>query len=251
MLSIITTSAQEIKTLKSHPLKSASLETKISYLNVLSLLHDEIIVSSNYLTILLNAVDIDPSMKQDFVDFAKNPDKETIISFFKEFRESDLVIPFLSDGLMLCACEDELEEQSIKVINKLAVELGVYGDKLSDLYDEFSLIKKHYFDDVDDKSIALHVVSYFKFESKKLEVQQKSECEFREFNIIVPRGIKGPVIWNKENNEPFKKGDILAWIKDGKKMPKIIAPDDGILHQLVELGSYCNGNKADVIGQYF
>jgi len=161
ILSALTKSAQSIKTLYGHPLKIASLEQKILYLNVLSLLHDENIVSSNYLTILLNAVDIDLSMKQDFIDFSKNVDEDTIVSFIQEFSHSDLAIPFLSDCLMLCGCEDELDS-NIQVINKLSVELGIYGEQRAELCRNFTLLKDSYFDDVNTTFIAKHVISYFK-----------------------------------------------------------------------------------------
>jgi len=161
-LNIIITSAQSIKTLDSHPLQSSSLEQKILYLNVLSLLHDESIVSSNYLIILLNAVDIDLSMKQDFLDFSNSPDEETIVSFIQEFRHSGLAIPFLSDCLMLCACEDDLAVKHESVINKLSMELQVFGSQFSSVIDNFTFVKKGLFENVSIEHISEHIISYYR-----------------------------------------------------------------------------------------
>lgn len=155
-------STQTIKSLAHHPLKAASLEQKILYLNVLCLLHDEKKLSSSYLAILLNAVDVDSSMKQDFLDFAKDADEEAIVKFIQEFSHSSLALPFLSDCLMLCACEDELDKNNTQVINRLAVELGVHGDDRAELHKNFMRIKDSYFDKVNTLFIAEHVISYFK-----------------------------------------------------------------------------------------
>lgn len=196
---------------------------------------------------MLNAVDIDSSMKQDFIDFANNPDKDTIISFFEEFRESELVIPFLSDCLMLCACENELEDHNVQVINKLAVELGVYGEELSELYEEFSRIKKLYFDDVDETSIALHIVSYFKSEIEDLDVQQKSEEQLNEIDIILPEDVFGEMSWNNNVDGYFKEGDVLASIESGKVVLEIRSPKSGTLHKSTGEGEYCY--DGEIIGQ--
>lgn len=162
ILSALTKSAQSIKTLQGHSLKAASLDQKIQYLNVLSLVYDNGIVSSNYLEILLSAVDIDLSMTQDFIEFSSSPDEETIVSFIREFRSTSFAIPFLSDCLMLCACEDEILVKHESVINKLAMELQIFGSQFSAVMDNFSLVKKGLFENVNIEHISEHIISYYR-----------------------------------------------------------------------------------------
>jgi len=141
ILSVINEATTEANAFEGHPAKELSLEERILYLQGLSLvmnadsdIHND---EKEYLRILIKSFEIDESMLESVVDFAQNPDKDTIQAFFRTFRRRPIAQLFLFDALMMAYRDGELSDKEKAVVDAIASQLEVLKGTYQDIYDLF------------------------------------------------------------------------------------------------------------------
>jgi uncharacterized tellurite resistance protein B-like protein len=128
-LDILDEASNEVSVFDSHPACNLSMEQRLLYLQVLSMVMNadgEVCGNEkNYLLRVTRSLEIDKSYIDELVDFSKAPDKDTIKDFLVAFRNHQLSPTFLMDGWML-ACADGVEnEKEVLLLCKLADQMGV------------------------------------------------------------------------------------------------------------------------------
>ncbi len=141
ILSVINEASTEANAFEGHPAKDLSLEERILYLQGLSLvmnadsnIHND---EKEYLRILIKSFDIDESMLESVIDFAQNPDKDTIQAFFRSFRRRPIAQLFLFDALMMAYRDGELADKEKAVVDAIATQLEVLKGTYQDIFDLF------------------------------------------------------------------------------------------------------------------
>lgn len=189
--SLLKKSKKEKLIFNNHPCKDLDLESKINYLNGLSLVinEDDEINSKekDYLLSLIHTFNFEKEQLDDLIDFAKDPDEETVLNIFKSFNTDEIKNSFLLDSMLIAYSDGRLcnkETELIKLYSSfLEVDENVYShlEKLSyainnkDVESIKELLKEN--SNVTVESI-LHYLDFF-----KIDIYQKEKLKTK-FNKI-------------------------------------------------------------------
>lgn len=151
ILDVINEATKEANSFENHAAKELALEERLLYLQGLALvmnadgeIHPE---EKEYIRILIKSFDMDESILESFVDFAEQPDKDTIQAFFRAFRRRPIAQLFLFDALMMTRRDDKIDEREKAVVDKIAEQLEVLKGTYQDVYDLFCHIKNKDWDE--------------------------------------------------------------------------------------------------------
>jgi uncharacterized tellurite resistance protein B-like protein len=145
ILSIIEEATREANSFENHPVKTLSLEEQLLYLQGLALvmnadqeIHED---EKEYLRILIKSFEMDQSSLDALVEFAQQPDKDTVQEFFRVFRRKPISQLFLFDALMMTRRDNKVCEREKAVVDKMAEQLEILKGTQKDIYDLFCHIK--------------------------------------------------------------------------------------------------------------
>ncbi|GLQ30365.1 TerB family tellurite resistance protein [Litoribrevibacter albus] len=145
ILEFLEDATKEADAFENHPIKDFSLEDQLLYLQGLALVmnadgavHED---EKEYLRILIKSFDMDQSSLESLVEFANQPDKDTIQAFFKTYRRKPIAQLFLFDTLMMTRRDEVVHDKEMAVVNKMADQLEILKGTQKDIYDLFCFIK--------------------------------------------------------------------------------------------------------------
>ncbi|EGR1976317.1 TerB family tellurite resistance protein [Vibrio parahaemolyticus O3:K56] len=145
ILDIINEATKEANSFENHAAKDLTLEERLLYLQGLALvmnadgeIHPD---EKEYIRILIKSFEMDESILESFVEFAQNPDKDTVQAFFRTFRRRPIAQLFLFDALMMTRRDDNVDEREKAVVDKIAEQLEVLKGTYQDIFDLFCHIK--------------------------------------------------------------------------------------------------------------
>jgi len=151
ILDVINEATKEANSFENHAAKELALEERLLYLQGLALvmnadgeIHPE---EKEYIRILIKSFDMDETILESFVEFAEQPDKDTIQAFFRAFRRRPIAQLFLFDALMMTRRDDKIDEREKAVVDKIAEQLEVLKGTYQDIYDLFCHIKNKDWDE--------------------------------------------------------------------------------------------------------
>jgi len=105
-----------------HPCKDLDLEIKIHYLNGLSLIMNEDgdmdEKEKEYISILINSFDLPKEQLDEFIEFAQNPDEDSIYDMMSAFSSKDIKYNFMVDCIMLAMRDGEFCEKEEAIIEQ-------------------------------------------------------------------------------------------------------------------------------------
>lgn len=120
-----------------HPCKDLDIDSKIHYLNGLSLLTniDENIdeKEQEYLTILITSFGLERSQLEEFLEFAKNPDEEMILQMMEAFMSKDIKYNFLIDAMLIASVDKNYDENEKAVVEQYFEMLKISHKEQKDL----------------------------------------------------------------------------------------------------------------------
>jgi hypothetical protein len=194
---------------KKHPCRNLDDEIKIHYLNAISLVMnaDENITDKQieYLEILLVSFGFEKDMKDVFVEFAKNPNEDSILEMMSIFDNKDIKYNLIVDCMMMASRDDNiLNEEEEAIITEYFEMFKITPDEEAkdlkyiyemfnkqdgnalyryfgkqDKYDTF-LIKKELFD---------YLLDYYKIDmAYELKEDEKRILDFQFFKPIFKSG---------------------------------------------------------------
>lgn len=124
-----------------HPMCSFELEDKILYLNGISLL---ITVDGNihkkeqdYLTILIKSFGLALDQVDEILSFAQNPDKDTMQTFFRRFRDQEISWTVLLDCIMMAHHDGHFHEKEQIIIDSISENLNIEVSKKAEIEELF------------------------------------------------------------------------------------------------------------------
>lgn len=151
IIQLIKEAAKENRAFENHAAKKLSLEERILYLQGLALvmnadgeIHKQ---EKDYLLILIKSFDLDESILENCIDFARQPDKSTIQSVLKYFKRKPIAQLFLFDALMISNHNGEVSQKEKEVIDELAFQFEVAKGIYQDIFDLFFYIKNRNWQD--------------------------------------------------------------------------------------------------------
>ena len=184
-----------------HPCKDLDLESKINYLNGLSLIMNEDNdinqKEKDYLLSLIHTFNFEKEQLDDLIDFAKDPDEETVLNIFKSFNTNLIKNSFLLDSMLIAYSDGRLcdkETELIKLYSSfLELDENVYShlEKLSyainnkDVESIKELLKENSY--VTLESI-LHYLDFFKidiYQKEKLKTNFNKISSGKDFVIVI------------------------------------------------------------------
>jgi hypothetical protein len=199
VLDLIKKTKVKVLSFEKHPCRSLDIETKVHYLNGLALLayedgdiNEE---EKEYLTTLLISFDMDEEILQDSLEFAKNPNEESIIEMIKLFSKEDIKFNFMMDSMVLMQ-KDSRGNEAKKALIKEYFEMfkinSATKEELLKVYEMFKsrdgkalfrYFKKtkenHYYNNMFDKKLFEYLLDYYKIETKfELTQEERSILEF-------------------------------------------------------------------------
>ena len=105
-----------------HPCKDLELVQKLHYLNGLSLVaHEDGEISEKereYLSILLTSFDLQKEQLEELVEFAQNPDEESILELMQAFSTKEIKYNFMIDAMMLASVDGNFDAKERAVIEQ-------------------------------------------------------------------------------------------------------------------------------------
>lgn len=145
VLDMLNEATKEADAFEHHPLKNATLEQQMLYLQGLALvmnadadIHAE---EKEYLRILIKSFGLPLDQLDDLEYFAKTPDKDTIQAFFREYRRKPVAQLFLFDALMMTRRNGKVDSKEQAVINKMTEQLEILKGTQKDIFDLFCFIR--------------------------------------------------------------------------------------------------------------
>ncbi|WP_339690262.1 TerB family tellurite resistance protein [uncultured Pseudoalteromonas sp.] len=145
ILDVINDATKEADAFEGHPAADFTMEEQLLYLNGLALVMnaDGHIDDSEkeYIRILIKSMNLDQSILDDMVTFAKAPDKDTVQAFFRTFRRRPVAQLFLFDALMMTRRDGKVEDKEKAVVDKIADQLEILKGTQQDIFDLFCHIK--------------------------------------------------------------------------------------------------------------
>jgi len=160
-----------------HPARRLVLDQKLYYLyGVAAIMNADGVIKeeeNEYLKTLMKIIEIDESYFNEFIRFAKNPDKETMNSIINIMLKINMTAPFLLDLLLMSYSDGELHEDEINTYNMFGEFLGIEKKILTDII----IIAKHInendivslFKSLIDKENFMHVYDFFYLLEEELE----------------------------------------------------------------------------------
>ncbi|MEZ8204626.1 TerB family tellurite resistance protein [Vibrio splendidus] len=207
ILDVINEATKEANSFENHAAKDLTLEECLLYLQGLALvmnadgeIHAE---EKEYIRILIKSFEMDESILESFVEFAKRPDKDTVQAFFRTFRRRPIAQLFLFDALMMTRRDDSVDEREKAVIDKIAEQLEVRKGTYSDIFDLFCHIKNK---DWDESALYFssyllnpehfkHLLDYFEVNLEELLARTKNLQSKRIKQIITSKLNLGSYEW--------------------------------------------------------
>ena len=126
-----------------HPARKLSDEDKIHYLNGLAIVAN---IDGNiderekeYLTILLNSFDLSDDLLESAIDFAKNPDEQTLVDMIKSFSNKNIKYTFLIDAMIIANRDGIFDESEKALIDEYFDMFKITEDEKKDLKYIFKL----------------------------------------------------------------------------------------------------------------
>ncbi|MDQ9090513.1 TerB family tellurite resistance protein [Pseudoalteromonas haloplanktis] len=145
ILDVINDATKEADAFEGHPAADFTMEEQLLYLNGLALVMnadghiDD--TEKEYIRILIKSMNLDESILDDMVTFAKAPDKDTVQAFFRTFRRRPVAQLFLFDALMMTRRDGKVEDKEKTVVDKIADQLEILKGTQQDIFDLFCHIK--------------------------------------------------------------------------------------------------------------
>jgi len=171
---------------KNHPCIGFDIETKIHYLNGLVLVVNENNGISkkekDYLSLLINSLDMNSDLLDDIIEFSQNPEEELIAEIFEVIAENEIKYIFLIDSLMMAYHDTNYAESEKNLILQYCNILDIDEDKFNILdaivvaileKDSKTLINLLN-DKMIEQEIINHYIEFFNIElSQKLNLDTK------------------------------------------------------------------------------
>lgn len=183
ILDTIDAAVREAEIFENHPVKELLLEEQLLYLQGLSLvmsvdneIHNEEVA---YLKVLLNSFDMESSLLDGLVEFAKQPDKATIQSFFKTFRRKPIAQLVLFDALMISYRDQQLHDNEAAIIDRYARQLEIPQGTQKDIHNLFHYLRHQNWEQglVSLHSLHLnsayfeHLLPYFEIDIRQIDFE--------------------------------------------------------------------------------
>lgn len=238
ILDVINEATKEANSFENHAAKELTLEERLLYLQGLALvmnadgeIHPE---EKEYIRILIKSFDMDESILESFVEFAEQPDKDTIQAFFRAFRRRPIAQLFLFDALMMTRRDDKIDEREKAVVDKIAEQLEVLKGTYQDIYDLFCHIKNK---DWDESALYFsshllnpehfkHLLDYFEVDIDTLTTEFLDKKNNRLLEVI-RREFTNSIAWEDVTNTQgdyslisktrvrplLPKGLLISWLQ--------------------------------------
>ena len=216
VLDLIKKAKVKVLSFEKHPCSGLDMEIKVHYLNGLALLaYEDGAINEEekeYLTTLLISFDMDEEILRDSLEFAKNPNEESIIEMIKLFSNEDTKFNFMMDCMVLMQKDnrgDEAKKNLLKEYFEMFKINSATKEELVKVYEMFEsrdgkalfrYFKKtkanHYYNNMFDKKLFEYLLDYYNIKTK-FELTQK-EREILQFDFFTPRSEHGGLSGGKE-----------------------------------------------------
>ena len=191
--------------LTNHPCKDLKLEEKIHYLNGLSLIINEDGVvdtkEMEYLTILLNSLDLSDICINDILEYAKDPDESSIMEMLEVLKDEKVRYVFLFDSIVLACIDGDFHIDEKNIILQYASMIGVSLKCVEELESVYQLIKNKDKSAIDDfiytsDNLKDEYINYLYdfYEVDNGLVLSEKERKILNFNFITPQFAYGGLI---------------------------------------------------------
>jgi uncharacterized tellurite resistance protein B-like protein len=215
---IINEATKEADSFEGHPAAKFCLEEQLLYLNALALVMnaDGHVDDSEkeYIRILIKSMELDESLLDDMVIFAKAPDKDTVQAFFRTFRRRPIAQLFLFDALMMTRRDGKVHEKETAVVNKIADQLEILKGTQRDIFDLFCHIRNRnwqesalYFSShLLNSQYFMHLLSYYQVDFDELMTETSEIRAARLLQVIANKMSK---ITSDNFVKPILDHDVL------------------------------------------
>jgi len=177
---------------KNHPCLGFDMETKIHYLNGLILVANEddniCKKEKEYLSLLINSLDLNSDLLEDIVEFSQNPEEELVAEIFEVIAENEIKYIFLIDSLMLAYHNASYAESEKNLILQYCNILDIDEDKFNILDATAVAIlekdSKKLINLLNDKMIEQEIINhYIEFFNIELSQTLNLDTKFKKIGI--------------------------------------------------------------------
>lgn len=165
----------ETKIFEKHPCRELDLETKIHYLNGLALLAKEdgdiCEKEKEYLSILINTFGLSEDQLEDLIDFAQNPEQETVLEIIEMLKNNEAKYPFIVDSMILAQSDGDFNNQEKDLIQEYAKMMEISQEVMKEFEEYLQLFTSN-----DEKAL------YEKLRTSNVKKESIEHC-FEYFDI--------------------------------------------------------------------
>jgi len=188
----------EALSFENHPCVELDEDIKIQYLNALTVIAniDDGEISKNkieYLEILINSFGLSDDILDSFIEFAKSPDKDSIVEMILAFNTKDIKYNLIIDSLVIANRDDNYSDNAKDIINQYFIMLKLSQKEKEDLENIFKMIN-----DKDETALA-------KYSLKKSIEQFDYILEYYDI-----KELNTQIAFNQSKAIEFED-NILAW----------------------------------------